>query len=169
MTNPSLTKATPDSHTTAPTTAHGTERVHADHSTVKHLGHWTEADRFEVRARSASVVLDLRSPRLPGDLEIRLDLHRAMVKLLLPEGARLDHWDLAWPAKGRIKDAQGPTEGAPGPRVRLVGSVTDGEIRVHRGGIAQLSAMCSKAYLDDLRRAHRTGTHPTVDDPSRAA
>jgi hypothetical protein len=41
-------------------------------------------------------------------------------------------------------------------------------VRVHRGGIAILSAMCSRAYLEDVRRAHRTGTMPTVDDPTRA-
>jgi hypothetical protein len=144
-----------------------TERIHADHRTVKHLGHWTGAGRFEVRARSGSVVLDLRSPRLPAELELHLDLHRAMVKLLLPENARIDHWDLAWPAKGRLKDGQAPTGDADGPVVRLVGTAADSEVRVHRGGVAQLSAMCSRAYLDDLRRAHRDGTHPTVDDPAR--
>ena len=34
-------------------TAHaaGTVRLHADHMTVKRLGHWTTAERFEVHAR----------------------------------------------------------------------------------------------------------------------
>jgi hypothetical protein len=42
-----------------------------------------------------------------------------------------------------------------------------GEIRVHRGGIAMLSAMFSREYVADLRRAHREGGFPTVDDPTR--
>ncbi|MFE0460710.1 hypothetical protein ACFW1A_15825 [Kitasatospora sp. NPDC058965] len=151
------------------TTVLSTERIHADHRTVKHLGHWTSAGRFEVRARSAAVVLDLRSPQLPAELELHLDLHRSLVKLLLPENARIDQWDLAWPAKGRLKDGQAPADGADGPLVRLLGTAADSELRVHRGGVAQLSAMCSRAYLDDLRRAHREGTLPTVDDPTRTA
>jgi hypothetical protein len=53
--------------------------------------------------------------------------------------------------------------------VRLVGEATDSEIRVHRGGIAILSAMFSREYLRDLRRAHAEGGHPTVDDPARDA
>ena len=38
-----------------------------------------------------------------------------------------------------------------------------------RGGIAMLSAMFSRAYWDDLRRAHKEGVFPTVDDPARTA
>jgi hypothetical protein len=44
-----------------------------------------------------------------------------------------------------------------------------GEIRVHRGGIAQLSAMFSREYWADLRRAHKEGGFPAVDDPTRTA
>jgi len=144
-----------------------TERIHVDHATAKRLGRWTTAGRFEIRARSGSVVLDLRSPELPADLEVRIDLRRAMVKLLVPEGAVIDHWDVAWPARGRVKDGQGPTGELAGPRIRLVGTADSSEVRVHRGGIAVLSAMCSRAYLEDVRRAHRTGAAPTVDDPAR--
>ena len=32
-----------------------------------------------------------------------------------------------------------------------------------------LSAMFSREYLDDLRRAHRDGTFPEVGDPTRTA
>ncbi len=39
---------------------------------------------------------------------------------------------------------------------------------MHRGGIAILSAMFSRAYVQDLRQARKNGTHPTVDDPTRA-
>jgi hypothetical protein len=40
---------------------------------------------------------------------------------------------------------------------------------VHRGGIAVLSAMFSREYLADLRRVHKQGGFPTVDDPTRTA
>ena len=69
--------------------------------------------------------------------------------------------------KGRIKDDQRPAS-ATGRQIRLVGSASDSEIRVHRGGIAILSAMFSRAYVQDLRQARKNGTHPTVDDPTRA-
>ena len=51
--------------------------------------------RFDVRASRGTVLLELRSPRIPaGDIEIRLDLDHAMVKLLVPDGATLDHDDV---------------------------------------------------------------------------
>ncbi|MGW2253308.1 hypothetical protein ACWCXH_24375 [Kitasatospora sp. NPDC001660] len=142
------------------------ERIHADHTTVKRMGHWTEAGVIEVRARSGAVVLDLRSPQVPGEVEIRLGLHRAMVKLLLPEDAPVDHWDLHWSGKGRIKDAAGAGTGG-SRRIRLTGTAADSEVRVHRGGVAVLSAMCSREYVQDLRAAHREGRMPIVDDPAR--
>jgi hypothetical protein len=43
------------------------------------------------------------------------------------------------------------------------------EIRVHRSGVAILSALFSRAYLTDLRRAHRERGFPGVDDPTRTA
>ena len=154
-------------NTTAMTTEAGpVERLQADHGVTKRLGHWTSANRFEVRARSGALVLDLRSPAIQGDVEIRLDLHRSVVKLLLPEGDPVDHWDLSWTGKGRIKDDQRPAS-ATGRQIRLVGNASDSEIRVHRGGIAILSAMFSRAYVQDLRQARKNGTYPTVDDPTR--
>ncbi|WP_433284833.1 hypothetical protein [Micromonospora sp. CA-244673] len=144
-------------------------RVPANHTVTKHLGHWTTERRFEVRNHRGHVVLDLRSPRIPdGDIEIDMDIDHGVVKLLLPEDAVIDDWDLRRSGRGKIKDAVGPNAGG-GRRVVLAGSMRDGEIRVHRGGIAMLSAMFSKAYLADLRRAHREGGRPTVDDPTRTA
>jgi hypothetical protein len=35
--------------------------------------------------------------------------------------------------------------------------------------MATLSAMFSRAYVQDLRRARKNGSYPTVDDPTRAA
>jgi hypothetical protein len=153
-----------------------TERIHADHTVTKRLGNWTRAPRFEIRARGGLAVLDLRSPDLPADVEIRLDLHRSTVKLLVPDDATVDHWDLSWTGKGKVKDAQGLSavpsgvpSGTANRRIRLVGSAANSEIRVHRGGVAIVSAMLSRAYLQDLRHAHKTGGVPTVDDPGRTA
>ena len=153
--------------TTMTTEAATVERVQADHDITKHLGHWKGANRFEVRARSGAVVLDLRSPAIQGDVEVQLDLHRSVVKLLLAEGDQVDHWNLGWTGKGRIKDDQRPSS-ASGRQIRLTGRVNDGEIRVRRGGIAILSAMCSRAFVQDARQARKNGTYPTVDDPARA-
>jgi hypothetical protein len=146
-----------------------TERIHSDHDLVKHLGNWTEAGHFEIKARHGTAVLDLRSPDLPDDVEIHLDMDRAMVKLLVDDGTAVDHWNLRWTARGRIKDSRSPSAGdqVAGRLVRLSGSATNSEIRIHRGGIAILSAMFSRAYVQDLRRAHKSGGVPTIDDPSR--
>jgi hypothetical protein len=154
-------------NSTAMTAEAGTvERLQADHGMTRRLGHWTSANGFEVRARSGALVLDLRSPAIQGDVEIRLDLHRSVVKLLLAEGDQVDHWNLGWTGKGRIKDDQRPASAA-GRQVRLVGRANDSEVRVHRGGIAILSAMFSRAYVQDVRQARKNGTYPTVDDPAR--
>ena len=99
---------------------------------------------------------------------MRLDLHRSTVKLLLAEGDQVDHWGLGWSGRGRVKDDQRPAE--PGARrVRLSGHAENSEVRVHRGGMAALSAMFSRAYVQDLRQARKNGSYPTVDDPTRAA
>jgi hypothetical protein len=179
------------------------EQIHADHMTVKRLGHWTRASRYEVRARNGSVVIDLRSPQLPAEVEVQLRLDRAVVKLLLPDGATVEHWDLAWTGRGKVKDAQKdaravvgapagsgtpaetkegdagtkaaarletggaeqPTEGV--RRVRLTGSAEGSEVRVNRGGVAILAAMCSREYVEELRKVRKSGAYPTIDDPSR--
>ena len=46
--------------------------------------------------------------------------------------------------------------------------MNDGEIRVHRGGIAILSAMFSRAFVQDARQARKNGTYLRADDPTRA-
>jgi hypothetical protein len=40
---------------------------------------------------------------------------------------------------------------------------------VRSGGIAQLSAIASRDYLADARRAHADGGTPTLDDPAHGA
>lgn len=133
------------------------EHIHADHMAVKHIGDWTTSGRFEIRARSGLVVLDLRSDRLPEEIEIRLDLRRATVRLLVDVDAVIEHGDLNWTGRGKVKDAQGPamSQGATANRrVTLVGCVDSGEIRVNRGGIAILAALTDRAHRQEMRRAH---------------
>ena len=179
MTNQLLTRTTEGA-----AAAEEVVRIHVDHDSLRHLGAWTEASRFEVRARSAALVLDLRNPRLPKEIDIELRLDRARVKLLLPEGTVVEHWDLDWTRRGQVKDAQRP-QGADGPatatdepnlaaaqgpiRVRLHGAAQQSEVRVHRGGMAQLTAICSREFFEDALRARKAGTFPTVDDPTRTA
>ena len=172
MTNQLLTRPTDGA-----TAEEEAVRIHADHDSLRRLGAWTDASRFEVRARDASVVLDLRAPQLPKELDIELHLDRARVKLLLPEGTVVEHWDLGWTRRGQVKDSRRPgaaNEPAPtaaeGPiRVRLHGAAQQSEVRVHRGGMAQLTAICTREFIEDARCAHRAGTFPTVDDPTRTA
>jgi hypothetical protein len=145
-------------------------RIHADHAAEKRLGHWTTAQTFEVKARRGTVVIDLRSPQIPdGDIELELNLDRASVKLLVADDAVIDHWALAWTGRGQVKQTfhQGGT--GTGRRIRLTGQVRNGEVRVQSGGIARLSAMCSREYLADARRANAEGGVPTLDDPARSA
>ena len=144
------------------------ERVHVDHGVTKRLGRWTSASQFDVRVRSGVLVLDLRSPEITGDVELCLDLHRSTVKLLLAEDDQVDHWELDWTGCGQVKDDQRPAEPG-GRRVRLSGRAENSEVRVHRGGMAALSAMFSRAFVQDLRQARKNGGYPTVDDPTRAA
>ena len=151
-------------------------RLHADHIAVKRLGNWTDADRFEVRARRGSVVLDLRSPQLPaGELVVDLNLDRAMVKLLLPDDAVVEQEDIVWSGSGKVKDGVGQQRRAKGAepaadvrRVRLTGRIHSGEVRVARGGVAMLAAMFTREFVEDAKQARREGAWPTVDDPTRA-
>ena len=154
--------------TAQPATAREVERLHVDHAVAKRLGRWTSASQFDARVRYGVLVLDLRSPDVQGDVEVRLDLQRSTLKLLLAEGDQVDHRDLGWTGRGRVKDDQRPA--GPGRRVvRLAGHADTSEIRVHRGGMAALSAMFSRAFAQDLRQARKNGGYPTVDDPARAA
>ena len=144
-------------------------KIPANHAVTKRLGNWTTARQFQVRAHRGSAVLDLRSPQIPaGDIEIEVDLDRATLKLLVADDAMVDDWDLRRTGRSRVKDAEGP-DGPGGRRIAVTGHLRSGEIRVRRGGIAMLSAMFSRAYWDDLRRAHKEGGFPTVDDPARTA
>jgi hypothetical protein len=141
--------------------------VTAHNAVVKRLGHWTRERQFDVCASRASVVIDLRSPEIAaGDIEISLDIDHAVVKLLVPDDAVVEHGAIRRVGRGRVKDWTG-TAGPDGRRIVLTGEMRRAEVRVHRGGIAILSAMCSREYLADALQARGEGRYPTIDDPSR--
>jgi hypothetical protein len=136
---------------------HDPVRIRAHHAVVKKLGHWTTARRFDVRASRGVVILDLLLPRIePGDIEIRLDLDHAVVKLLVPDGVHIDDEDLRWVGRGRIKDWTG-TSAPGGRRIRLLGEMRTAEVRVQRGGVAILSLLLSRKHRHEVRQAHREG------------
>jgi hypothetical protein len=146
------------------------DQMHADHASLKRLGNWTTARAFEIRARQSSVVIDLRSPQIPdGDIEVELTLDHTTVTLLVAEDTTIDQWDLSWTGRGKVKQTCHHNPAGAGRRIRLTGHVSHGEIRIQSGGIARLSAMISRQYLADARRAHAEGTTPTMDDPARSA
>jgi len=146
-----------------------TVHVQAHYSTNRKLGHWTTGRRFEVRAMRGHVLLDLRSPQIPeGDIEIVLTADHSMLKLLVPDNAVVDTWDLQLVGRSRVKD--GPFEEDPDSRkIKITGELRRGEIRIRRSGMAVLSAMFTKEYAEDVLRSHRDGTVPTVIDPANTA
>jgi hypothetical protein len=144
-----------------------TEKIRAHGTVARRLGHWTSARHLDVRASRGSVLVDLRSPRIPaGDIRIDLDIDHAVVRLLVPEAAVVDGDELRRVGRGRVKDWTGaPSAG--GRRLVLGGELRGAEVRVYRGGVATLAAMCSREYVADALRARREGRFPTIDDPSR--
>jgi len=131
--------------------------ITAHHRSIKHLGYWTTSRRFDVRASRGLVVLDLLLARFdPGDIEIHLNIDHATVKLLVPDGARIDDDDPRRVGRGRVKDWTG-TSAAGGRRIHLLGEMRNAEVRVHRGGVAILSLLCSPRHIRDVRLAHKEG------------
>ena len=142
-------------------------RIAANHTVTRRLGNWTTARQFQVRAHRGHAVLDLRSPQIPaGDIQVDVDVDHATLKLLVADDAVVDDWDLRRIGRGRVKDSEG-RNAAGGRRIAVTGQLRHGQVRVRRGGLAVLSAMCSREFLADLRRARREGRTPTVADPAR--
>jgi hypothetical protein len=152
-------------NTTTPAIA-GPERIQANHSATKRIGNWTTTRQFQVHAHRGRAVLDLRSPQIPaGDIEVNVDLDNAVLKLLVTDDAVVDDWNLQRIGRGRVKDVEAPN--APGGRrILITGQLRQGQIRVHRGGFAVLSAIFSREFLADLGQAPRHGRTPTVADPT---
>jgi hypothetical protein len=151
--------STHTSHTTLAPGVHPAEpiRIRAHNRSVKKLGQWTTQRHFDVAASRGSVVLDLLVPRIgPGEIDIHCDLNHAVVKLLVPDGANIDHDDLRRIGRGRVKDWTGAS--APdGRQIKLRGELRDAEIRIHRGGVAILSLLVSRTSRKAVRHAHRDG------------
>ena len=141
-----------------------TETLVADHAVLKKLGRWTEATAFTIRARRSSVVLDLRALDPNAAIEVVADADHSVITLLAPPNATVDADDLRWTGSGRVHDAR---SGLGESVIRVTGTAHDSQLRVHRGGVAQLTAMLSRAYLRELRETARTGAYPTIDDPTR--
>ncbi|KOV88137.1 hypothetical protein ADL01_02645 [Streptomyces sp. NRRL WC-3618] len=143
-----------------------TVRVEVFYTTEKKLGHWTEARRIEVRARQSSLQLDLRSHRIPeGEIVVHLHAERSTVKLLVPDEAVVDETELELPDRSKVKDAQRHAP-ADGRRIRLTGRLQHSEIRITRGGMANLTTMFTREFVEEAQRAHRDGDHPALPDPS---
>ena len=134
-----------------------TETIRAHNTSTRRTGPWTTARRFDVRASSSSVVLDLLLPAIAeGDIEIALDLNRSALNLLVPDGAIVDSDDLRRVGRGRVKDWTG-TAAPDGRRIRLVGEMRGSEVRITRGGVAILQSMLSREGRRHVREAHDRG------------
>jgi hypothetical protein len=143
-------------------------RIPGHRTVTRRLGRWTTDRDFEVRANRGVVVLDLRSPEIPeGDIRVDIDLDHAVLKLLVAPDAVIDDWDLRRVGRGKVTDPEAPADGTGTRRIVVTGQLADAQIRVRRGGLALLNAMFTREYLADVRRAHREGGLPTVDDPTR--
>jgi hypothetical protein len=133
------------------------EKIRAHNDSIRRSGPWTTARRFDVRASSSSVVLDLLLPELEdGDIEIAVDLNRSMLKLLVPEGAVVESDELRRVGRGRMKDRTGMAS-PDGRVIRIVGEMRDSEVRVNRGGVAILQSMLTRDGRKHVRESHRAG------------
>lgn len=159
-------------------------RIRANKESIRRMGHWTTARRFDVRASASSVTIELRSAHIePGSIEVNLDVDHSMVKLLVPEGAIVDDSDLRRVGRCGLVDWSGKPERG-GRVIRVVGEMRRSELRINRGGVAIVSAMLTREYIADLQNAfwknhitslkdmqdaYREGRWTTVEDPGRSA
>jgi hypothetical protein len=162
-----MTDMTETTLVTGPAPAAESVRIRAHGRAARRLGHWTHSRRLDVRASRGAVLIDLRSPQIEaGDIEIDLDLDHSVLRLLVPDGASVDADEARRVGRCPVKDWTAVA--APdGRRVVLTGELRHAEVRIHRGGIAILSAMCSREYFADALQARREGRLPAIDDPSR--
>ena len=134
-----------------------TENIRAHNDSIRRTGPWTTARRFDVRASSSSVVLDLLLPEIPaGEIELAVDLNRSTLKLLVPDGSIIDADDLRRVGRGRVKDWTG-TPAPDGRRIRIVGEMRGSEVRINRGGVAIMQSMLTREGRKHVREAHRQG------------
>jgi hypothetical protein len=133
------------------------EKIRAHNDSIHRTGPWTTARRFDVRASSSSVVLDLLLPDIEdGDIEVAIDLNRSTLTLLVPDGTIVDADELRRVGRGRVKDRTG-TAAPDGRRIRIAGEMRGSEVRVHRGGVAILRSMLTRDGRRHVREAHDEG------------
>jgi hypothetical protein len=133
------------------------ERLRAHHRSIRRVGAWTSARRFDVRASRGSVMLDLLLPELePGEITVELDIDHSTVILLAPDGTNVNDEELRRVGRGRVKDWTG-VGSQDGRTLTLTGEMRSAEVRIHRGGIAILRLLLSRSSREALRRAQREG------------
>jgi hypothetical protein len=134
-------------------------RIHADHTVLKHLGHWTENHSFHVRSRKSTVVLDLRATGC-DELELLLELDGSTLTLLVADDTAVEHWDLRFAGRGRVRDGRAP--GLPAT-VRLHGRAANSRVVVRRGAVAELASLASLARLHEIHRIHQLAGRSHAD------
>ena len=140
------------------------EQVDAVGRAVTRVGSWTESQLFDVRVRRGSAVLDLRSPLVARDLDVRLSIERGVVTLLVPDDAVIDEWGLDLRGRSKVKQTFHTPAGG-GRTVRLSGRAERGEVRIHSGGIAQLTALRTRDFLTAVRHRRRDRVADILQEP----
>jgi hypothetical protein len=134
-----------------------TEQIRAHRRSIRRLGAWTTARRFDIRASRGSVVLDLLLPEIePGEITVELDIDHSTVILLVPDGTNVNDDGLRRVGRGRVKDWTG-TGSPEGRAITLTGEMRNAEVRIHRGGIAIVRLALSRRSRNELRRAREQG------------
>lgn len=137
--------------TTTAREASSATRIHADHTVLKHLGDWTADRSFHVRSRKSTVVLDLRAAGR-DETDLLLELDGSTLTLLLADDAAVEHWDLHFAGRGRVKDDQAPAAAA---TVRLHGQAAGSRVIIRRGGLAELASLASLTRLREAGHTHQ--------------
>jgi hypothetical protein len=133
--------------------------IHADHTVLKHLGDWTADRSFHVRSRKSTVVLDLRAAGR-DEIDLLLELDGSTLTLLLADDAAIEHWDLRFAGRGRVKDDQAPE---PPATVRLRGRAAESRVVIRRGGMAELASLASLSRLREAHHSHKLAERGDAD------
>ncbi len=140
-------------------------RIHADHTVLKHLGDWTADRAFHVRSRKSTVLLDLRAAGR-DEIDLQLELDGSSLILLLADGAAVEHWDLHFTGRGRVKDDQATGLAA---TVRLHGQAAASRVIIRRGGMAELRSLASLARLREAHHLHELARRSHAGDSQDSA
>lgn len=119
---------------------------------LRRLGSWSTTRRYVVRGDHARVVLDLREPcRRFTEVEVVADLMQSTLVLLVDEQARVDD-AIRWTGRGKLKDRWAGGGDGPSVGLSISGDARGSEVRIHRGGIADLDDLTSRERLLQLRK-----------------